>query len=275
MLSFSVGFLSFPVAPLVLIAAVWLGSAVAAGVARRRAGTGAGAGASDVLVHAALAGLVAARVGFVASNADAYAASPWSAIDVRDGGWHAPAGFAVGVAWIVWRALRRPSLRAPAAIGAVTATLAWMVASWALQPRDAPGWPTTALVGLDGADPTTLERAAAGRPAVVNLWATWCAPCRVEMPVLEAAQRREPGIAVLMVNQGESADRVRAFLRREGLTLREVLLDAGSAMGPAVQSPGLPTTLFYDAQGRRVGAHVGVLSDAVLRARMAALHTGR
>ena len=95
------------------------------------------------------------------------------------------------------------------------------------------------------------------------------------MPVLAAAQRREPAVAMLFVNQGESAATVRAYLAREQMALREVLLDERSALGPAVGSRGLPTTLFYDARGRLVDAHVGVLSAASLEARLQRLRPAR
>ncbi len=286
MLSVSLGPVALPVAPLLLLAAVWLGATVAARVDRARvrgaappadgaaprAGRAASrADAGDVLMAAAVAGLVAARVAFVALNLDAYAASPLSAFDVRDGGWHAPTGVAVALAWLAWRALRVAALRGPLAIGAASVAAVWGTGALALGRWDRPPMPALEFVELDGGRATTLAQAAAGRPAVVNLWASWCAPCRAEMPVLAAAQRREPGVAVLFVNQGEGEAAVRAYLRRERLELRDVLLDAGSRLGPEVGSAGLPTTLFFDARGRRVDAHFGVLTDAALRARMRAL----
>jgi thiol-disulfide isomerase/thioredoxin len=135
--------------------------------------------------------------------------------------------------------------------------------------------PDLAVVDLASGRTVTLAEAAAGRPAVVNLWATWCAPCRAEMPVLVDAQRRHEGVAVLLVNQGEPAARVRDFLAREGLAPRQVLRDEDARLGPAVRSGGLPTTLFYDASGRLVDAHMGAITAGALEARLRALGAGR
>ncbi|MCU0775487.1 MAG: hypothetical protein MUC74_13610 [Ideonella sp.] len=58
----------------------------------------------------------------------------------------------------------------------------------------------------------------------------------------------------MRLNQGETEGVVRDYLQREGLALQGVWLDRGRALGPEVGSVGLPTTIFYDAQGRRVDA---------------------
>ena len=58
------------------------------------------------------------------------------------------------------------------------------------------------------------------------------------------------------------------YLQRERLELQGVWLDPANALGPAVGSKGLPTTLFFDAAGRRVHAHFGVLNAAALQARL-------
>jgi len=128
--------------------------------------------------------------------------------------------------------------------------------------------PVVTLTELASGRSLDLRQAARGRPVVVNLWASWCGPCRQEMPVLAAAQQREAQIGFLFVNQGEPAATVRAYLEAQQLPLREVLLDTRSQLGPAVGSRGLPTTLFYDAQGRLVDAHVGVLNAAALEGRL-------
>jgi thiol-disulfide isomerase/thioredoxin len=131
--------------------------------------------------------------------------------------------------------------------------------------------PAIAVTEFPGGRATTLDQLRDGRPMVVNLWASWCGPCRAEMPALAAAQQRETGVRFLFVNQGETAAAVQAWLQREGLALQDVWLDGASALGPAVGSQGLPTTLFLDAQGRRVDAHVGMLNEASLIVRLKAL----
>ena len=135
--------------------------------------------------------------------------------------------------------------------------------------------PTLVLTELDSGTQLTLPQAARGRPVVVNLWASWCGPCRQEMPLLAAAQQRESTVGFLFVNQGETDSAMRAYMTRQGLVLREVLLDAGSTLGPAVGSRGLPTTLFYDARGRLVDAHMGVLNAAALESRLRELRVAQ
>ena len=135
--------------------------------------------------------------------------------------------------------------------------------------------PTQSLIEFDRGTSVTLLQAARGRPVVVNLWASWCGPCREEMPLLAAAQQRESAVGFLFVNQGESATVVRAYLTGQGLLLREVLLDTASKLGPAVGSRGLPTTLFYDADGRQVDAHFGVLNAAALESRLRTLRAAQ
>ena len=151
----------------------------------------------------------------------------------------------------------------------------WIAASLATRLGQADELPSLVLTELNGGAPLTLSQAARGRPVVVNLWASWCGPCRQEMPVLAAAQQRESALGFLFVNQGESDSAVRAYLTDQALPLREVLLDAGSKLGPAVGSRGLPTTLFYDAQGRQFDAHFGVLNAAALEIRLRQLRAAR
>lgn len=267
MLSFSLGPLGLPVAPVLLLAALVL----AAWVADRGA---AGEAPGAAVYQAALIGLLAARLVHLALHAELYLASPLALFDLRDGGWSAPAGAAAGAAWLAWRGWRRPRWRRPLALAALAGLALWTAGAALTGRFERPPLPATALLPLDGGPALDLRRAAAGRPVVVNLWASWCGPCRAEMPTLAAAQQREPRVGFLFVNQGEPEATVRRYLAGLGTPLREVLRDPASGLGQAVGSPALPTTLFYDAQGRLVDAHVGVLNGPALDARLRALRPG-
>ena len=111
----------------------------------------------------------------------------------------------------------------------------------------------------------------AGKPTVVNLWTTWCPPCRREMPVLEQAQAANPDANIVFVNQGEEAATIAAFLDRHGLALRNVLVDPQRRTGAALGHRALPTTLFFDAQGRLADTRIGELSQATLTQRLTSL----
>jgi thiol-disulfide isomerase/thioredoxin len=151
---------------------------------------------------------------------------------------------------------------------ALAAGLAWLASPGALRfGRD----PTPAMLDalpvamLDGA-PGGLAGRAAGRPLVVNLWATWCGPCRHEMPLLGDAQRRRSDVAFAFANQGEDAATAQRYLGASNLALDHVLLDPGRAIGAAIGSRALPITLFYRADGRLVDTHVGALTAGSLEA---------
>jgi thiol-disulfide isomerase/thioredoxin len=281
MLSISLGPLALPTGPLVLALALTGAGALAAFLSRRVVAADAATAtaradrASAAVWGAGLAALVAARLAHLALNAPTYAGTPWAVLDLRDGGWHAGAGVAGGVAWLAWRAWRGdPALRRPLATAAAIGLIAWGAVGWGLgRLQDDAGARLAAIEVRHAVDGRllTLDAAREGRPAVVNLWASWCGPCRVEMPVLADAARREPRVAFLFVNQGEGAAAVQAYLARERLALAEVWLDPRSAAGPAVGSSGLPTTVFVGADGRIVDAHIGILNAAALQARLARL----
>lgn len=278
MLSISIGPLALPAAPLAWLAAVWLASWAATRLHARTkeladAGQQADGDPGNTVLVAAGIGLAVARLAHLAANAPPYLAEPAAALDLRDGGWNAPAGVAAAAAWALWRGWRMPGHRRPLAVATAVAALTGGTGLAWLQAALPPAMPASTFTALAGGEPVTLTQVAAGRPAVVNLWASWCPPCREEMPALATAQQREPGVAFVLVNQGEQDGAVRRFLADSRLPLRDVLLDSGSRMGAEVGSRGLPTTLFYDRSGRLVDTHFGALNAAALEVRLAALRS--
>lgn len=227
-----------------------------------------------LLLDMLVVGLIAARVAFVATWFDLYRESPLSIIDIRDGGFTASAGIGVALGFGGLRAYRHKPLRNPLAAGVLAGALAWFMsgAPTVLGLSEEKIVPAVTLTTLDG-KAVALPKLAAGRPMVVNLWATWCPPCRREMPVLAAAQQRERGVVFVFANQREDAEPVIEYLRQGGLTLDNLLLDQSGATGRAVGSSGMPTTLFYDAQGQLVDAHLGPVSAASLEAKLSKLRS--
>ena len=99
---------------------------------------------------------------------------------------------------------------------------------------------------------------------VVNMWATWCPPCQREMPALSRAQVLHPNVSFVFVNQGESLESVRRYLRLVPFHLDHVLVDEGNLLGKAMDSTALPMTLIYGINGQLVYSHQGLISEAVL-----------
>lgn len=95
-----------------------------------------------------------------------------------------------------------------------------------------------------------------GKAVLVNLWATWCAPCVHEMPALDAlqAQLGEDGLVVMPVSQDRGgAAAVRPFYGRQGLDHLPIYLDPRGALFRAFGARGLPTSVLIDREGRVVG----------------------
>lgn len=97
-----------------------------------------------------------------------------------------------------------------------------------------------------------------GNLVFLNFWATWCGPCREEMPSMERLYRQlgGQGLAMLAVNEKESSDQVMNFMRSYGLSF-PALLDSNGKVSSAYRVWGLPTTYLIDANGRTVAMKSG------------------
>lgn len=114
-----------------------------------------------------------------------------------------------------------------------------------------------------------LRDLAAGKPMLVNIWSTTCAPCKRETPALESVYRQAKGkVAFVGVDVSDTADAGRSFFRKYGVTYDQVR-DPRAELATAVESPVLPTTLLVNANGRIVDAHIGALTAPAVRSLLA------
>jgi thiol-disulfide isomerase/thioredoxin len=107
-----------------------------------------------------------------------------------------------------------------------------------------------------------------GRPVVLNFWATWCGPCRMEMPELVKAANADPDLVVLAVDVQEAREPVEQFAAEFQMNM-PIVLDAEGKVRSLYRVPGLPTTYFVDRSGNIASVVVGPLTPQVLEARLA------
>jgi thiol-disulfide isomerase/thioredoxin len=109
-----------------------------------------------------------------------------------------------------------------------------------------------------------------GKIVVMNLWASWCPPCRAEMPDLQRVAREYAGegVVVVGVNQGESADRAATFARSLGITF-PIWIDDSQRYGRVYAALGLPTTVVIDRKGVVLRGFDGPLTIQQMRETLA------
>ncbi len=221
-------------------------------------------GISDVLYDMVLVAVPTGRAVFVAIWTSAYQDDPWSVFDIRDGGIDPWSALTAALLMAVWRVRQRPVLLKPLLIGLLAGTGAWHIFSvigWTGTPPQT--LPAISLIDMDSKS-KPLEVPADGRAMVVNMWATWCPPCQREMPALSRAQGVHPNVSFVFVNQGESLEVVRKYMRASPFHLDQVLIDVDNLLGKAMDSNALPMTLIYGENGRLLYSHQGLISETVL-----------
>jgi cytochrome oxidase Cu insertion factor (SCO1/SenC/PrrC family) len=128
--------------------------------------------------------------------------------------------------------------------------------------------PAFSLMGTDGR--RISLSGLLGRPLVINFWATYCAPCRVEMPMLQSRVAAQATAQLVLINEGDSASAASAFLSSLGVH-QPTLLDSDLSVGRAYGAIGLPITVFVRADGSIDARQIGQLDERVLSAELSKL----
>ena len=133
--------------------------------------------------------------------------------------------------------------------------------------------PDFSLTTVSGEE-VTLSEFRGRQPVVLNFWATWCPPCRAEIPFFQAASRKYNGqVVVLGVDDGEPRATVAPFVTEMGMTY-PVPLDDKSVVSRRYRVNSLPSTYFIDRDGVVQKVHIGIINQAVLEAQIEALLGG-
>lgn len=129
--------------------------------------------------------------------------------------------------------------------------------------------PEVALVDLATGDEAAWP---SGTPLVVNFWASWCAPCRKEMPAFQqVADDLGDQVAIVGVTDEDDLTAAREAADASGVSY-PLLVDVDQELLTELEISGLPATVFVDAEGTIVGRHLGALTEAELSEQIEDLH---
>ncbi|NYT61029.1 TlpA family protein disulfide reductase [Alcaligenaceae bacterium] len=211
---------------------------------------------------ALIAGVLTARAVYVMIHWATFSSSPVRVLMMWQGGFEWISGVVAACvsAFFIIRPWRS---RGVAIVILGASALVWMVAGAILD--DAKGavpLPDVTLTDSTGAN--IKLRSYASGPVVVNLWATWCPPCRRELPAMVAQAAASPSIPFLFVNQAEDLATVQAYLQQQSLSLDHVLYDPNTELARELRTVGIPITLFFH-DGVMIDLHAGEISPETLQ----------
>lgn len=217
-----------------------------------------------------LSGIVGARAWHVGAHIGSFTEEPWRILAIWQGGFSIAGAFigtALGFAWLFIRSRND----VPKAITALAmGLLSWFAVTYLTQQGPGPPAPTEAYRTIDE-EASVVIAARAGRPLVLNLWASWCPPCRREMPMMAQMERQHPDVDFIFANQGEQLQAIKIYLTKSGVDLQTVLLDPSMALSKRYAAVGLPATLIIRADGTLAGTHLGEISKETLLEAISAL----
>lgn len=216
-------------------------------------------------------GLIGARAGHVLPHLESFLAEPWRILAFWQGGFSASGALAGILISTVVLHRKSPRLLPWAGINLAVGAVAWLSTLAVLGSSGEIAAPDTRLVTLDGRSIALSERA--GRPLVINLWASWCPPCRREMPMMAEMARSHPQIDFVFANQGEATDRVADYLADAGIVIETAIVDQTSLLSRHYAAPGLPATLFIHPDGTLAASHLGEISRESLSEQISRITT--
>lgn len=128
--------------------------------------------------------------------------------------------------------------------------------------------PDFTVLDFDGADVTLSDRLADGKPIVLNFWATWCGPCKSELPAFDkAAAEYADEITFMLINltdgQRETPDGVKEFMEENGYTF-PVYFDTEYSAAIPYGASSIPLTYFVTSDGVVVGGYMGAMPEETL-----------
>jgi thiol-disulfide isomerase/thioredoxin len=281
--AFSLGPLLIPTRPLILVLcllfAIWLSGWLATRYQIDKSQAKAG------VEYIAWFALLGARLGFVIFNWSAYQAKPWTALYLWQPGYLYQTGLLFGAGYLSWyiynctAQLRKPLLRL--LIGSyIAAGVLFTSTIFSIDLLRQPGIPGIGdqapdfrLQNLSG-ETVTLS-SLAGRAVILNFWATWCPPCRREMPLLDEIQNKyhSKGLTVIGLDIDEPLGLVRSYIKSVNVSY-PIWVDAPLGMPGYDRTQtifsrfggiGYPSTIFIDRAGIIQNIYVGELSQGFLQ----------
>ncbi len=216
----------------------------------------------DSIWSAILIGLICARIGYIVLNLDIYLQHPLEMIKIQDKGFDIFTGLIAAFLWIFWK---NRQLKKVFICILVTIFLMISISATYIHRQIQTQYQQFPKVKLLDTQQNRVDlQQFIGKPTVINLWASWCPPCHREMPVLNEAQQKFPDVQFVFINQGEDAQTIQAYLKKNSIQLKWVLLDLEGITAQQTGMYGLPSTLFFDAQGKLMDTHMGEITHAAL-----------
>lgn len=220
--------------------------------------------------HCLWFGLIAGRLAYVTQHFASYQPDLLSVLYFWQPGYSVPAALAAATAVTLYHFYHHKRSLLAALAWLTSCTLVWfaLTLSAPLSQHAARSIPPLTLPKLEqnGTTAEAIDLSQQPGGVIINLWASWCPPCRREMPDLVRFASEHPSIQVWLVNQGESPQMVRRFIETSDTPIPEnlILLDPNQSLIQSLDGAGLPITVAYK-NGQQADGHIGELNHARLR----------